>query len=51
MFIEPREGVDVIVAKDSLPLEQLDVCLEIHMCNHVVEILKISAANFGKRGR
>ena len=32
-------------------LEQLNVRVGIHICDYVVENLKISAANFSKRGR
>ena len=51
MFIELREGVDIVVIKDSLSLEQLNVRIGIHIRDHIVKILEIFAANFGKRNR
>ena len=44
-FIEPREKVEVVVAENSLSLEQLNVHLGIHISDHVVKVLKISAAD------
>ena len=51
MFIEPREGVDLVVAKDSLSLEQLNVRIGIQIPDYIVRILEISSATFRKRGR
>ena len=43
--------VDVVVAKDFLSLEQLNAHIRRHICDHVVKVLKISAADLSKRSR
>ena len=45
------EKVELVVAKTFFLLKQLNFRLGIHICNHIMEILELSAANFGKRNR
>ena len=48
-MIVPRDKVDVVVAEDTLPLEQLNDCLRIYICYNVVNIDKVSAADLNER--
>ena len=50
-FIEPNEGIKLVVTQNSFLFEQLNVRFWINIRNNVVEILKIPNANFGKRSR
>ena len=50
MFIEPCEGAEVVVAKVSVSLKQLNVCQGIHIRYHLQKILKVPATDLSKRG-
>lgn len=41
---------EVVVAKDFLQIKQLNVCPRVHICDHVVTLLKITATDLVELG-